>query len=110
MVPPFPTRRSSDLLPVQLKEVTPAGSGSLTPTLVAVLGPLLLTTMVDVVLSRGNTSHTPTALVTPTLLCGVSVSVSLALLLVVSVSLAAVTVTVLTTLSGADALLLATTV
>src|SRR6266478_1428621 len=82
-------------LPLQLKEVTPAGSGSLTATLVAVLGPLLLTTMVYVVLVPGTTEVTPSSLVTLTSFCGVSVSVSVALLLAVLVSLAAVVVTVL---------------
>ena len=33
-------------LPLQMNADSPAGSGSLTATLVAVLGPLLLTTMV----------------------------------------------------------------
>src|SRR2546425_954106 len=32
-------------LPLQVADVTPAGSGSLTPTLVAVFGPALLTTI-----------------------------------------------------------------
>ena len=33
-------------LPLQVKELRPAGTGSLTLTFVAVLGPLLLTVMV----------------------------------------------------------------
>src|SRR5438270_790506 len=97
-------------LPVQLKEVTPAGSGSLTATPVAVLGPALLTTTVYVVLVPGTTLVTPSVLVTPTSFCGVTLSVSLPLLLAALVSLAAVAVTVLTTSAVADGLMDATTV
>src|SRR4051812_14658540 len=97
-------------LPVQLKEVTPEGSGSLTATLVAVLGPVLVTTMVYVVLVPGTTEVTPSVLLTPTSFCGVSVSVSVALLLPALFSLAAVTVPVLVTVPAPDGLADATTV
>src|SRR5437868_3163690 len=40
-------------LPLQLNDVMPVGSGSVTDTLVATLGPVLLTTMVYVVLVPG---------------------------------------------------------
>src|SRR5437763_983384 len=97
-------------LPLQEKAVTPAGSASLTETLVAVLGPLLLTTMVYVVLVPGTAVVVPSVLVTLTSFCGVSVSVSLALLLAALVSLAAQSVTVLVTEPVADGLMDATTV
>src|SRR3954447_15153954 len=92
-------------LPLQVKLVTPVGSGSLTATLVAVLGPLLLTTMVYVVLVPGTTEVTPSLLLTLTSFCGVSVLVSVALLLAGLVSLAAVTVTVLVSEPVAEALI-----
>src|SRR5207245_2161374 len=92
-------------LPLQLKLVTPAGSGSLTATLVAVLSPLLLTTMVYVVLVPGTTLVLLSSLLTLTSFCGVRVSVSVALLLAALVSLAAVTVTVFTTSAVADGLI-----
>src|SRR4051794_16614565 len=72
--------------PLQLKEVTPEGSGSLTATAVAALGTALLTTTVYVVLVPGTTEVTPSVLVTPTSYCGVSVSVSVLLLLPGTVS------------------------
>src|SRR5690242_9959227 len=92
-------------LPLQLKEVTPAGKLSTTETLVAVLGPLLLTTMVYVVLWPGTAVLALSVLVTLTSTLGVSVSVSVALLLAVLVSLAAVMVTVLTRSAVAAALM-----
>src|SRR4051794_34436651 len=74
-------------LPLQVKEVTPVGSGSLTVTLVAVLGPLLDTTMVYVVIVPGTAVVAPSVLLTVTSYCGVrAVSVSLALLLLASES------------------------
>src|SRR5436189_8427 len=90
-------------LPLQLKEVTPAGSGSLTETLVAVLGPLLLTTMVYVVVCPGTAVVALSVLVTDTSTLGVSVSVSVAVSLAGLVSLAAATVTVLTRSAVAEA-------
>src|SRR5437660_5009030 len=73
-------------LPLQVSLVAPAGSGSLTATLVAVLGPLLLTTMVYVVLVPGTTAALPSSFVIETSTCGVSVSVSVAVLLAAVVS------------------------
>src|SRR5436190_1797098 len=97
-------------LPLQEKLVTPAGSGSLTLMLVAVLGPPELeTTIVYVVVVPANTLVTPSVLVTPTLFFGVNVSVSVAVLLGF-VSFAAVTVTVLISEPVAEGLIVAITV
>ena len=46
-------------MPLQEKLVTPAGRGSLTVTLVAVLGPVLVTTMVYVVFCPATAVVTP---------------------------------------------------
>src|SRR5438874_1875680 len=78
------------LLPLQVALVTPAGSGSLTATLVAVLGPVVLMPMVYVVLVQACAEVMPSVLVTPTSTCGVSVSVSVALSLAGLVSLGVV--------------------
>src|SRR5437763_1470772 len=96
--------------PLQEKPVTPAGSGSLTATLLAVLGPVLLTTMVEVVLVPGTAVVALAVLVTRTSFCGVSVSVSVALLLAGLMSPAAVTLAVLVSEPVAEALMAATTV
>src|SRR5262245_24672084 len=97
-------------LPLQMKLVTPAGSRSLTCTLVAVLGPLLLTTMVYVVVVPGTTEVTPSSLVTPTSHCGVNIGGASGRVLVLLLSLAAVTVTVLVIELVAEVLICATTV
>src|SRR2546423_562298 len=97
-------------LPLQEKLVTPAGSGSLTATLVAVLGPVLVTTMVYVVVWPATTVLTPSVLVTPTFTWGVSVSVSVAVSLELKTSPAAMTVTVLDSVPVALGLIAAITV
>src|SRR5207253_1620118 len=97
-------------LPLHEKLLTPVGSGSLTETFVAVLGPELESTIVYVVVLPGTTLVTPSVLVTPTLFWGVKVSVSLMVLLPVFVSLAAAMVTVLMMEPVAEALIVAMTV
>src|SRR5438105_3248286 len=82
-------------LTLQGRDVRPVGRGSLTATLVAVLGPALVTTMVFFLLAQDGIR---VPLVTGVQTCALpilSVSVSVALLLAALVSLAAVTVTVL---------------
>src|SRR3954466_11703548 len=81
--------------PLQVKLVTPAGSASLTEMLVAVLGPVLVTSMVAVVVVPGTTLLGWSVLVTLMSYCGVKGSASVAVLLPVLVSLAAATVAVL---------------
>src|SRR5258705_453017 len=73
-------------VPDQVADVAPAGSGSLTDTLVAVDGPLLETTIVYVVEVPGTAVVTPSVFVTATFVCGVSESVSVALLFLIIVS------------------------
>src|SRR5262249_56676826 len=89
-----------DALPIY--EVRPDGTESLTDTLVAVLGPLLLTVMVEGKLLPRNTLPTApliaeppllSTLVTLTSFCGVRLSFSVALLFAVLVSLPLDTVT-----------------
>jgi hypothetical protein len=96
--------------PLQVKEVTPAGTASLTATPVAVLGPVFVTTTVYVVVVPGTAVVVPSVLVTPTSTCGVSVSVSEAELLPGLVSFAAVMVDVLVTDPVAAGSIVATTV
>jgi len=81
--------------PLQVTLVKLAGGVSLTATLVAVEGPLLLTTIVYVSGVPGTAVVLPSVLVTATSFWGVNVSVSLPLLLAGLVSLAAVAVALL---------------
>src|ERR1700752_2390326 len=106
-------------LPLQTNDDRPAGTGSLTPTLVAVLGPALFTVMVYVKLLPGATLPTApviddppslSTLVTLTSFWGVRLSLSVAVLLPGLVSLAAVTVTVLTNWAVAPGSTVAVTV
>src|SRR6185436_20309191 len=95
-------------LPLQEKLVTPAGSGSLTVTLVAVLGPVLATTMVYVVVPPGAAVAAASVLVTPTSTAeaaGMSVVLSVDELLAVLTSPVAVTVAVLLSVPVAAALM-----
>ncbi len=106
-------------LPLHVSLVIPDGSVSLTNTLVAVLGPLLLTTTVYVKLVPGTTvpvlgviDEPPllSTFVTPTSTCGVRLSLSVAVLFDEFVSFGVDTVTVFTNCAVADGLTAAITV
>src|SRR5437763_1717527 len=95
---------------LHLEAATPAGTASTTETLVAVLGPLLLTRICYVGVDAGTAVVALSVFVTLTLTLGVTVSVSVALSLVWSVALAADTHSFLTRRAADLALMLATTV